>query len=202
MNRSPASGHQGLRATSARPAILWLLLALSAVWPRVSDAYARDLDLGIAEHTGGYVLELDAPSPRTRGKCVEVVVSNFGALAERKLWLVARTVDRALASVTPVYEMAILVDAPAKRVGIVPVCLPPAPEAGRGQGYFRVVTQVALYRVTARDLAAGHWPGPVEDGLRLSNWLALPDTLLRSRMPVADRSSKSRTGSADRGAAP
>ena len=63
----------------------------------------------------------------------------------------------------------------------------------RGRNLAPALIQVAVYRAGARDLADGFWPGPADDSLRLSNWLSIPETVLRGRAPVVDALSKSRT---------
>ena len=189
MKPSRASCHE-LRGLTARATIVCFVLALAAS-PAVSRAAAAaglDLDLGIAEHAGGYVLELDAPAPKARGKCFDITLSNFAKLADRRLWLVVRSMDGG----RPVYESVVLLDAPAQRVGTAPVCLSQPPEPARGQGLAAAAIQVAVYRAGARDLATGFWAGPEDDSLRLSNWLSLPDTVLRGRLADPDRFAKSR----------
>ena len=168
------------------------VLAIMLCAPAFHDAQTAttDFDPGMAEHTGGYVLELDAPSVKDRGRCLEVTLSNFGKMPDRQLWLVVRSLDRA--GGRPLYESVALAEAPAS-VGPLAICLSRPPESTHAQGLTALVIQVAVYRSSARDLKSGFWEGPQNDSMRLSNWLNIPDTVLRSRLTLPDRLSKART---------
>jgi hypothetical protein len=138
--------------------------------PLVPTAYAQ-------EQVEGFVLQLDAPSARRRGKCVQILVNNVGALPERKVWIVARYPDREAGRAARFIHHAVgLSNVPAARIGQAEACLE---RMAGADGEARVPVEVAVYRATAQDIASGRWSSAGGDDMRLSFWLPLHAELWR-----------------------
>ena len=164
----------------------YALMVALALWQIAHGPRAHAYEDGLHEHTGGIVLELDAPSTRTRQPCTTLGVANFGGLPDRSVRLVARSADLLPAGPGPEYTPLAMVALPRSRLGEAKVCLPEVQKLIRTDADGSpLLVEFAVYRVSPHELSTGRWPGPLDDSLRLSQWLPVPDKAWRSHKVFA-----------------
>ena len=157
-------------------AMMVCLLPLPAAVQALQPAFAAEMES--FNRPGYYSLDLEAPSVRTRGKCVAVGLSILGT-PYRSIQLVAR-LPRAPGSARSAYEAIKIIPSPAINAGRIDVCLEEVQSLLRAAGEAVPVSmEIALFASAARAPDSRDWSGPEYDRVRLSDWMFLPAPVWR-----------------------